>query len=438
MKPIQNHIVSYWSAVIGDEAKFSLEARIFHAVSILASFTATLNAIINFALGLVFYGFIMIPLIGILIWGYYLSRYKDKLNIAVRIFAVAFNVLCGATYFASEGSNGVNLYTFILILFLLSLLMTKKQFRIWIPLNILLVLAFFTLEYFYPDLVKPLYPDKRHKLLDIAQTWTEVAGMIALITMYIQNNYNKEKELAKSRLVALAEINETKNKLFSIVAHDLRAPLASIENYLSLLNKIDLETEEKKIIEQNLLNSTRQTSEMLQNILYWSKDQMQGIGVHLNVIDLQQTLTPTILLQQTLAQEKGIKLSFNIPTHLNVIADPDLLQLIVRNLLNNAIKFTHEAGEITLLASVKETKCIIELSDNGIGISAQDHANLFSLQHKNTYGTQQEKGVGLGLVLAKTYVELQNGKIWFESRPNQGTTFFVSLNMPVAGLAQKV
>lgn len=351
------------------------------------------------------------------------------MNIAIGIFAVVFNLLCGATYFATEGSGSVNLFTFILIIFLLSLLMSKKQFRIWIPLNILLVIGFFVLEYFYPELVKPLYPDQRHRLVDIAQTWVEVAGMIALITMYIQNNYNREKELAKSRLIALEEINETKNKLFSIVAHDLKAPLASVENYLSLLNKIDLDPEEKKTIEQNLLTSTRQTSAMLQNILHWSKDQMQGITVNLSPIPLLQTLHQTILLQQTLASEKNIELDYSIDNETWVIADPDMLQLIVRNLLNNAIKFSSAGSQIKLSTQQEANKCILKIADTGIGISEEDHFNIFSLKNKGTYGTDQEKGVGLGLMLAKTYIEQQNGEIWFESNLNIGTTFFVSLDL---------
>lgn len=349
------------------------------------------------------------------------------MNIAVGLFAVVFNLLCGATYFATEGSASVNLFTFILIIFLLSLLTSKKQFRIWIPLNILLVIGFFVLEYFNPELVKPLYPDKRHRLVDVAQTWVEVAGMIALITMYIQNNYNREKELAKSRLIALEEINDTKNKLFSIVAHDLKAPLASVENYLSLLNQIDLDPEEKKTIEQNLLTSTKQTSEMLQNILHWSKDQMQGITVNLHRISLFQTLYQTILLQQTLASEKNIQLHYSIDDEIKVIADPDMLQLIVRNLLNNAIKFSAPDSEINLSIEQEKDRCILKITDTGIGISEEDHFNIFSLKNKSTYGTNQEKGVGLGLMLAKTYIELQNGEIWFESNLNKGTTFFVSI-----------
>lgn len=428
MKSPKSYFIALSHQLIGDKASYSLEARIFHAVTILAIVVATLNMVINFWIGLILYGFIVIPLIGILAFGYYLSRYRNRLRTAVPIFAIAFNVICGVTYFSSEGSDSVNLFTFILVIFLLSFLSSKKQFKIWIPLTIAHVLVLFVLEYFYPDLAKPLYSDKRNRLIDVAQTWVEVAGMIALITMYIQNKYNNEKELAKSRLIALEDINDTKNKLFSIVAHDLRTPLASIENYLSLLQKIDLTPEEKKTIEQSLLSSTKQTSEMLQNILYWSKDQMLGIRANLNDINLSETLAHTIKLQQTIARDKNIQLSYRIEPTLRVIADPDMLQLIVRNLLNNAIKFSSPGSEIKLSSSQENTNCIIQISDTGIGIQVKESGeDIFSVKHASSYGTNNEKGVGLGLMLAKNYIELQNGKIWYQNNEPKGTTFFISL-----------
>lgn len=395
-----------------------------------AIFTSCINAAMNFFLGLILYSMVMGLIIITLFLGYYLSRYRYKHSLAIGIIALVSNFVCSITYFATEGSESVNLFTFILIIFLLSVLTSKKQFKIWIPLNLVLVASLFLLEYHYPNLVKPLYTSRNHKLIDIAQTWMEAAIMIALITTYVRNNYNREKALANNRLLELQEINNTKNKLFSIVAHDLRAPLASVENYLSLLNKIDLEPEEKKAIEQNLLASTKQTSEMLQNILHWSKDQMQGITASLTELSLDETLAHTISLQQNLAKEKNIQLNYKITNNIKVIADSDMLQLIIRNLLNNAIKFTSPGGDINLNATADTNTCTIAIEDNGIGISEEERLQVFSLKNKGTYGTQQEKGVGLGLMLAKTYTELQNGKIWFESNSIGGTTFFV--NIPLA------
>lgn len=419
---------TYWSKLIGNEVQYSMEYRIFNAVSIFCAFGASLNAIINFALGLTFYGYIMLPLIGILLLGYYLSRHKNKLGTAVDIFAISFNLLCGATFFAVEGSSGVNLFTFIIIIFILAVVSPKKQFWIWIPLNIIFLATLLTIEYIHPELVKTIYIDRQHKLLDLSQTFFEVIIMIIVITMFMKKSYNREKTLASHRLIDLENSNETKNKLFSIVAHDLRAPISSIENYLLLLSQVEFSIEEKLEIEKNLLATTRYTSEMLHNILSWSNDQMNGVSANLKVISIYKTLHHTILLQKNIAQEKGIALNYKIEDGLNAIADPDMLQLIIRNLLNNAIKFSMPNGSIDFSAKLVDNKCLITIADDGIGISDELKPFIFSLKNKTTYGTNNEKGVGLGLKLAKAYAELQNGEIWFESEANKGTIFYLTLN----------
>ncbi len=432
MKPLLNKIVRFLTGVIGQEYQYTLECRIFNAVSILAAITASVNASVNFALGLAFYGFIMLPLIALLIFGYYLSRFKNKLSIAIGLFAVAFNFLCGITYFVSEASGGVNLFTFILIAFILTIVSDHKQFWIWIPFTILVIVSLFFVEYQYPNLIKTLYDTRQARLLDHVQTVFEVILMVIIITVFVKKSYYKEKWLAEQRFTSLEEINETKNKLFSIVAHDLKAPLSSIENYLSILNHVEMDTEEKAAIEKSLLLSTKLTSEMLQNILSWSKDQMGGTSVNLKPVSIHDALHKTIQLKETLAREKHITLTYVPQPSLVALADVDLLQLIIRNLLNNAIKFCHHGGNILLETTDQDNHCLIRISDDGIGIEEEEKSQIFSLKHKGTYGTNKEKGVGLGLTLAKTYTELQQGKIWFESEIGKGTTFYVSLPKPKA------
>ena len=130
---------------------------------------------------------------------------------------------------------------------------------------------------------------------------------------------------------------------------------------------------------------------------------------------------------QHIALKKDIVLTININESIAVKADMDMLRLIIRNLLNNAIKFTPAGGNIELTAITQDDDCIISVKDNGIGIPANKHGDIFSLKAKSTYGTENEKGTGLGLVLCKDYTLLQNGKIWFTSTEGVGTTFFVSL-----------
>lgn len=357
---------------------------------------------------------------------YYFSRFKRQLYSGIVIIGVSSNLAAASTYFLTGGSNGVTLMWFILIMFVITVVIPRRQFWIFVPPNFLMVIALLIAEYHHPEWVKPMYASERNRLIDLGQTMFEVVALFCLIVIYLKTNYKREKSLAKERQEQLEETNEAKNKLFSIVAHDLKAPLAAIENYLELLGQISLSPEEKGTIEKDLLRSTRQTSELLQNILSWSKDQMNGVAVHLQQIFVQQTLDNTIRVQQNLATDKCISFIHDISPDLQVIADPNMLQLVIRNLLNNAVKFTPAGGQIKLSCMNNEDQCILVIQDNGIGISSGED-DIFSFKSNGTYGTNNEKGVGLGLSLTKTYVELQGGELWFESEPGKGTTFYVGL-----------
>lgn len=415
-----------WYTIVGDKTFFSLESRVFHAVSVAGFFAAILNGFVIAVMGMYLWALLMFVVSLVILLTYYVSRFKRQLYLGIVIVGVSSNLTTASTYFLTGGSNGVALLWFILIMFVITVVIPRKQFWIWIPPNFLIVIALLIAEYYHPDWVKPMYVSEKTRLIDIGQTMFEVVALFCLIIIYLKTNYKSEKSLAKERQEELEETNEAKSKLFSILAHDLKAPLASIENYLELLGQISMSAEEKSAIEKDLLRSTRQTSELLQNILSWSKDQMNGVAVHLKQIYIQNTLDNTIRIQQNLAEDKCISFMYDIHPDQQVIADPNMLQLVIRNLLNNAVKFTPAGGQIKLSCFNSADQCILVIADNGIGIN-QDAGDIFSLKSNGTYGTNNEKGVGLGLSLTKTYVELQGGKLWFESEPGKGSTFYVGL-----------
>ena len=137
----------------------------------------------------------------------------------------------------------------------------------------------------------------------------------------------------------------------------------------------------------------------------------------------------TFSIHQTIAAEKGIRLTDQIKRGIFIKADMDMLQLIVRNLINNAIKFTAPGGDIVVSNDLVGDRCRIIIKDNGAGIPLEKQGSLFTLKISPTYGTKNEKGVGLGLVLCKEFTELQNGTIMFESIQGVGTTFYVSFGL---------
>ena len=420
---------SLWAKVLGQSPAFSLEARIFNAVCFTSILTLFLNIFFNLLLGIPQLVILMIFLFVITVLCYYYSRFRMKLNSCVITYMIAYNFLLIVNFKYNSGINGPSLLIFIFSCFLIISIAPKKQYWFWMMLNFLIVITLLAIEYNYPELVMNTYTDNKSRFIDIIYTYILAAFFIFLITNYIRQSYHTEKELVEQKANELEQANETKNKLFSILAHDLRSPLASIQNYLELLSESELDEDEKLSIKKALLNSTQNTQQMLSNLLFWSKSQMEGVTAQLVRVNVKEILQSTFDFEQIAAEEKGILLTNQLENSLVIVADTDMLQLIVRNLINNAIKFTGPGGEIVLSAEIIGDDCSLIIKDNGIGIPYEKQNDIFSLKTNSTYGTKNEKGVGLGLVLCKEFTELQNGKITFESIPGFGTSFYVRFKL---------
>jgi signal transduction histidine kinase len=215
----------------------------------------------------------------------------------------------------------------------------------------------------------------------------------------------------------------------SIIAHDLRGPLSNIQNYLELVSEYGLDKEEREVVEGDLLKVTQSTLNMLSKLLIWSKSQMDGVTVKLSDLNLNDTLKNTLELERIMATKKNIDLTYAIDETISVVADSDMLQLVIRNLVSNAIKFTPPGGRIDVSTKKTNNECRISIADNGRGIPLEQQADIFSLKVRSTFGTSNEKGVGLGLILCKEFTDQQGGRIGFESTPGRGSTFFVFMPM---------
>ena len=156
---------------------------------------------------------------------------------------------------------------------------------------------------------------------------------------------------------------------------------------------------------------------------------MEGVTVNMVKVNPKEILLGTFEIHQAIAAEKGIQLINQLKKNVFIIADADMLQLIVRNLINNAIKFTKPGGEIIVSDDIVGNNCRIIIKDNGTGIPFEKQGSIFSLKVNSTFGTKDEKGVGLGLPLCKEFTEQQGGRIGFESAAGVGSTFFIF--MPV-------
>jgi Signal transduction histidine kinase len=232
------------------------------------------------------------------------------------------------------------------------------------------------------------------------------------------------KELLDHRNKELKLSNQTKNKLFQIISHDLRSPLASVSGISHLIQILLKQGRYHELDEtsQDLNECVTRVLNLTDNLLSWSLNQSGKLPFTPVIIPVKNLLSGILEIYKTGAQQKNILLELSISQNLFVYADRPMLETVVRNLLNNALKFTPEGGLIVLGAEMKADHTEIWIEDNGVGISDEAISLIFELDTSSS-GTRGEKGNGLGLILCKDFIERNHGKIWVESEEGHGTTF---------------
>jgi len=242
---------------------------------------------------------------------------------------------------------------------------------------------------------------------------------------------HEKEELEKER-EELEKLNATKDKFFSLIAHDLKNPFNTIIGLSELvLQRFDSYSSKriKEFIRQ-IYNYSTHTYTLLDNMLQWARSQTKQIQAHPDTIDLYPLIRDNINLLQNKADEKNIRLETDIQQGANqVFADENMIGTVIRNLISNAIKFTSEQGWVIIRSKKSDPEHVeISVVDNGIGIPKDKLNMIFDLDAGySTQGTRAEKGTGLGLLLCKEFVHMNCGEIWLESEQGQGSAFYVRL-----------
>ena len=224
----------------------------------------------------------------------------------------------------------------------------------------------------------------------------------------------------------LENVNNVKDKLFSIVSHDLKDSLSSINGFIDLLKDGSLSREEFDDLIPELSENANNASLLLFNLLNWSKSQMQSLEPKPSLFDIQEVFETKVKLIEQRMENKGIDLVDHSLRDF-AYADRSMFEIVVQNLLANALKFCKNGDTITISNHISNGTCIVSVADTGIGISKENLDKLFKDNSFTTMGTDNEKGTGLGLSICKELVELNQGKIWVESTQGKGSTFYVQL-----------
>lgn len=255
-------------------------------------------------------------------------------------------------------------------------------------------------------------------------------GLIALITLGFFFNIRRKNQQINQQKSQLEQLNTTKDQLFSIISHDLRRPALAFRGISEKVNYLVRRKDFNRLHKfgEGLEKSAFSLNALLDNLLNWALTQRNVLTLKPQLVNISRVLEEVFDLLHPFAKEKNIDLKVDLPSTIQAFVDPNALVMIIRNLLDNAIKFTPSRGQIMLSGKAKTKDLMLVMKDNGIGMNTDQLAHIFDLfKEKSTSGTNNEKGTGLGLNLVKDLVELSNGKIQVQSKEGEGTKFEILL-----------
>jgi len=280
------------------------------------------------------------------------------------------------------------------------------------------------------------------KPVDKVELAARVNSMLKLSISYKKikeqnQQLEKQKKEIQNFAIELETLNKTKDKFFSIIAHDLKSPFQAILGFSELLTVSYNNFDDKKRKEfiKLIYESSKNTFKLLENLFTWARSQSGEIQFFPEKLNLKEIVSDAVEENKGTANKKGIQLLNNIKDNEYIVADKNMIAVALRNLISNSIKFTGHKGEVVIESKQNEDNDFTEISisDTGVGISQKQIKDLFSInKNVSTPGTENEKGTGLGLTLCKEFIEKNKGKIWVESIQGKGSTFTFTLPKKVS------
>lgn len=373
-----------------------------------------------------------------------ISNYYGKYNFAMLWYFISYPVITGLVY-AGNIDVGIEL---LFILYGVLAVFFLQQMK-----HILFAICFSVACYFVVVIV---FRDYKYVLADINFSYYIINQFISLAFIFIglflikneNTAYQKEmlyanwelsntnEEIKKQRLqieekaslleeqtLQLVELNAVKNRLFSVVSHDLKTPIYSLRNLFKGMHDNDLPATEIKLYVPEILTDLNYTIGLMENLLHWAKSQMQGDNINQQLIDIGDLMNDVKHMLRLQAENKKIYVNTKADKPIYIYADKDMMNLVLLNLLSNAIKFTPQNGEVSLSALVKDETVEVHVQDTGKGISSDNIQKLFSNNYFTTKGTANESGTGLGLMLCKEFLNKNGGEIFVESEEGKGSRF---------------
>ncbi|UCS95319.1 HAMP domain-containing histidine kinase [Echinicola marina] len=411
-----------------------MEGRIFNSTVIFLILYLAGMVIFNLITGQKTLSFILTLTAMVVIIAYILARKTKNFKNGIRILAAISYPILAINFFLNDGIDGPSAYIFLMIHLIILTLSDRKEFWFWGAYNFIFFSSLYIIGIKFPELIPKNYENINIQIYDHLLTYLAcLIGIIAIIAI-LKWNYHKQKLKSEFRNKAFKEANlslknslEQKNKIIALISHDLKNPLISITNILQMIKEDELSEEETKTVQEDLLLMATNTQKMAEGILDWAAIELKSSQPIFKTINIQERCLDTLEIYKSLAEQKGITFTQAYSGHLEIITDPDRILLIIRNLLQNAIKFTPPKGEIHFSYEHKGQYANITIKDTGVGIAEEKLESIFSKNYISSLGTASEKGYGLGLYICKENASKIGGQLDVISEIGIGTTFFIKL-----------
>lgn len=363
-----------------------------------------------------------------------IANYYRRYNFAMLWYFILYPAITSLVYMDSI-DVGIELFFILYAVFGVFFLQKLRLILLAISFSLICYFAVFVVQQNYEFVMKDInYPFYVfNHVLSVALIFIglflikkENKDYQAEILNSNEELYRYTQEIEKQK-EELNELNNLKSKLFSVISHDLRTPLYGLRNLFKSVEQYDLPAEEIKVLIPDVVKDLHYTTDLMENLLQWAKSQMKGEALSPQLIEMNKLIQDVQQVVRLQAENKQVYLKTKAEKPVYIYADKEMIEVVLRNLISNAIKFTPKEGEVVI--DIKEDEELIEVlvSDTGTGMSEEAKNKLFGDEHFTTKGTSNESGTGLGLMICKEFLKKNGGTIHVESVLGKGSTFAFTL-----------
>ncbi|MCE7042702.1 HAMP domain-containing sensor histidine kinase [Dyadobacter sp. CY312] len=405
----------------GEVSDFSLQARIYHSVclaTIPVMVYVLLFSVLNGLMTAALITFCALPFQAAL---FYLSRYRGKTTLSFNLYTTLIHLFFAFNFTINAGISGPTLLSFLSVYFLALAISPKKYYLVWTLLNFSMVGMLVICELLIPDFVTGNYENKTQQVIDWMSTYAVTMILLFASITYIISNYRKEREKVELWAIELDHLHEEKSRLIEVISHDYQTPLTTIRHYLEAIQRFEIESETRKNLEAELTNTLANTQNLLQNILEPAR-QRSSSGEMAQRFVVTEALRPVLVVYKDIASRKNIALSINIPHNLHITTQKNAFSVVVRNLLNNAVKFTREPGWISFRYTSEHGNDVFTVSNSTC--IEDPHKQLAIQAYLNN---EQNEIHTLGMSIIRQHTLVMNATIDFHSSKSNGTVFRLSI-----------